>query len=154
MAFVKRKTLLILVGLSVIAVLAVAGFIWSGLYNIGADDPHMGPVYSALETLRERSIEVRANELQVPALDDPARIVQGAGNYAAMCTGCHLAPGMSETERSEKHTSELQSLMGTSYAVFCFKKKKYKVTIEHLGAIDSQTKRHLPNRHRQHHTSH
>src|SRR3546814_9995822 len=100
MAFVKRKTLLILVGLSVIAVLAVAGFIWSGLYNIGADDPHMGPVYSALETLRERSIEVRANELQVPALDDPARIVQGAGNYAAMCTGCHLAPGMSETEMS------------------------------------------------------
>src|SRR3546814_3291161 len=70
MAFVKRKTLLILVGLSVIAVLAVAGFIWSGLYNIGADDPHMGPVYSALETLRERSIEVRANELQVPALDE------------------------------------------------------------------------------------
>src|SRR3546814_1643294 len=47
MAFVKRKTLFILVGLSVIAVLAVAGFIWSGLYNIGADDPHTGPVYSA-----------------------------------------------------------------------------------------------------------
>lgn len=100
MAFVKRKTLFILVGLSVIAVLAVAGFIWSGLYNIGADDPHTGPVYSALETLRERSIAVRANELQVPNLDDQARIVQGAGNYAAMCAGCHLAPGMSETEMS------------------------------------------------------
>src|SRR3546814_5623171 len=26
--------------------------------------------------------------------------------------------------RSEEHTSELQSLMRTSYAVFCFKKKK------------------------------
>src|SRR3546814_18201370 len=100
MAFVKRKTLFILVGLSVIAVLAVAGFIWSGLYNIGADDPHTGPVYSALETLRERSIAVRANELQVPNLDDQARIVQGAGNSAAMCAGCHLAPGMSATEIS------------------------------------------------------
>src|SRR3546814_10693355 len=53
MAFVKRKTLLILVGLSVIAVLAVAGFIWYGLYNIGAEDTHMGPVYSAIESLRE-----------------------------------------------------------------------------------------------------
>src|SRR3546814_1845231 len=29
-------------------------------------------------------------------------------------------------QRSEEHTSELQSLMRTSYAVFCLKKKKYK----------------------------
>src|SRR3546814_7579275 len=28
--------------------------------------------------------------------------------------------------RSEEHTSELQSLMRISYAVFCLKKKKYK----------------------------
>src|SRR3546814_3322955 len=28
-------------------------------------------------------------------------------------------------KRSEEHTSELQSLMRTSYAVFCLKKKKY-----------------------------
>src|SRR3546814_1954590 len=36
------------------------------------------------------------------------------------------------TERSEEHTSELQSLMRSSYAVFCLKKKKktnrYQVT--------------------------
>src|SRR3546814_2177109 len=31
-----------------------------------------------------------------------------------------------ETERSEEHTSELQSLMRISYAVFCLKKKKTK----------------------------
>src|SRR3546814_3525727 len=30
--------------------------------------------------------------------------------------------------RSEEHTSELQSLMRTSYAVFCLKKKKMKIT--------------------------
>src|SRR3546814_6677330 len=29
-----------------------------------------------------------------------------------------------DRERSEEHTSELQSLMSTSYAVFCLKKKK------------------------------
>src|SRR3546814_16759198 len=34
-------------------------------------------------------------------------------------TGVGLA-----TERSEEHTSELQSLMRISYAVFCLKKKK------------------------------
>src|SRR3546814_1288415 len=32
-------------------------------------------------------------------------------------------------ERSEEHTSELQSLMRISYAVFCLKKKKKKKTI-------------------------
>src|SRR3546814_10215746 len=32
----------------------------------------------------------------------------------------------SSTDRSEEHTSELQSLMRTSYAVFCLKKKKHK----------------------------
>src|SRR3546814_1424042 len=30
------------------------------------------------------------------------------------------------TKRSEEHTSELQSLMRISYAVFCLKKKKHK----------------------------
>src|SRR3546814_3949589 len=34
--------------------------------------------------------------------------------------------------RSEEHTSELQSLMRISYAVFCLKKKKQKYTIETL----------------------
>src|SRR3546814_4753596 len=39
-------------------------------------------------------------------------------------------PGLGEidTRRSEEHTSELQSLMRISYAVFCLKKKKTKST--------------------------
>src|SRR3546814_2967123 len=32
------------------------------------------------------------------------------------------------TYRSEEHTSELQSLMRISYAVFCLKKNKHKIT--------------------------
>src|SRR3546814_6359899 len=40
---------------------------------------------------------------------------------SACCgTGCRARPG----SRSEEHTSELQSLMRISYAVFCLKKKK------------------------------
>src|SRR3546814_2327550 len=35
-----------------------------------------------------------------------------------------LSGGMSVFVRSEEHTSELQSLMRISYAVFCLKKKK------------------------------
>src|SRR6058998_4360316 len=34
-------------------------------------------------------------------------------------------------ERSEEHTSELQSLITISYAVFCLKKKKYTQTIKY-----------------------
>src|SRR3546814_1420241 len=34
------------------------------------------------------------------------------------------APEGTEVSRSEEHTSELQSLMRISYAVFCLKKKK------------------------------
>src|SRR3546814_5862623 len=34
--------------------------------------------------------------------------------------------------RSEEHTSELQSLMRISYAVFCLKKKKQHTHIEHI----------------------
>src|SRR3546814_9286413 len=33
-------------------------------------------------------------------------------------------PALAELTRSEEHTSELQSLMRISYAVFCLKKKK------------------------------
>src|SRR3546814_5732412 len=43
--------------------------------------------------------------------------------------GQHLVLGghvASELGRSEEHTSELQSLMRISYAVFCLQKKKHK----------------------------
>src|SRR3546814_6492074 len=40
-----------------------------------------------------------------------------------------------EMHRSEEHTSELQSLMRNSYAVFCLKKKKIKTYITHIHTI-------------------
>src|SRR3546814_8828722 len=36
------------------------------------------------------------------------------------------------SDRSEEHTSELQSLMRISYAVFCLKKKKPQATLKHI----------------------
>src|SRR3546814_5137128 len=39
----------------------------------------------------------------------------------------HVALGDTVSWRSEEHTSELQSLMRISYAVFCLKKKKYTI---------------------------
>jgi mono/diheme cytochrome c family protein len=84
----------------VIAVLAVLDYI--GVYNIGADVPHSPPVHWVIESLRERSIEVRAQMVTVPRdLGDPQRIAKGAGLYDAMCTSCHLAPGVEKTELAQ-----------------------------------------------------
>lgn len=102
MPVVTRKSILagsIAVGA---AVAVVGGFVWSGIYNIGADDAHTRPVYATLQLVRDRSITARARKLHPPPnLDDPAFIRQGAGNYNAMCTGCHLSPGMAATELSK-----------------------------------------------------
>ena len=100
MPFVQRSTLMTLIVLSVVALLAAASFVLSGVYNVGADDAHTRPVHLLLQTLRERSIEQRARGLDLPPLDDVARIRQGAGNYDAMCSGCHLTPGVGATELS------------------------------------------------------
>jgi len=82
--------------------LVAALAIYAGLYNIAADVPHTQPVYWLLETLRERSVAARARDIVVPSnLDDANRISKGAGQYAEMCSGCHLAPGMKRTEISQ-----------------------------------------------------
>src|SRR3546814_5596779 len=44
--------------------------------------------------------------------------------------------------RSEEHTSELQSLMRISYAVFCLKKKTNDNTIEHIMRQNVETDTH------------
>lgn len=74
---------------------------YSGLYNIAADDPHWGVTQKVLELLRNRSLERRSERVQLPAnLQDEKIILRGAGQYAAMCASCHLAPGMKPTELS------------------------------------------------------
>lgn len=87
--------------LAVLALVGAAAFTWSGRYDVGADVPHWRATHALLKGVRERSIRSHAAHVAVPpGLDDPARIRQGAGNYDAMCMGCHLAPGTDETELS------------------------------------------------------
>ncbi len=75
-----------------------AAFVWSGRYDIGADAPHTRPVFALMQALRERSIRAHAAGLTVPDLTDPQLVLKGAGQYAAMCTQCHLSPAMAESE--------------------------------------------------------
>jgi len=81
---------------------AAAAVIYAGLYNIAADVPHTQLVYWLFETVRNRSVATRARDIVVPNdLDDANRISRGAGQYAEMCSSCHLAPGMKRTEISQ-----------------------------------------------------
>src|SRR3546814_1679556 len=63
------------------------------------------------------------------------------GSSAKMIVGPGATP---RAMRSEEHTSELQSLMRTSYAVFCLKKKKQHRYITY----------YYDNHNTQHHTHH
>lgn len=79
------------------AAIAAAAFVASGVYDIGADDHHTQFVSAAIDVLRERSISVRAGVIEVPSLEDPAKIAAGASRYATLCVGCHLAPGVTKS---------------------------------------------------------
>src|SRR3546814_6240711 len=52
------------------------------------------------------------------------RPMPGHAPGRAACAPCSTASGARQP-RSEEHTSELQSLMRNSYAVFCLKQKKH-----------------------------
>src|SRR3546814_15678294 len=76
-----------------------------------------------------RSVHRRADRrprLRGSAARKPAsRVAKGWRTSSAL-----VAPVGARAElRSEEHTSELQSLMRISYAVFCLKKKKNNITI-------------------------
>ena len=94
------KLLKTLLWLGLIGVLVAGAFIWFGVYNVAADDPHWRSTYQLMTTVRSRSIATRAAEVTPPDLTDKELIRQGAGNYSAMCVTCHLAPGASDTELS------------------------------------------------------
>lgn len=92
---------LIKISAAIVVVLLVAGlgFVYGGVFNVAADDPHWGLTQRLLEATRDRSIVKQARGIEVPPrLDDPAMVATGAQEYAEMCTGCHLAPGMKDTE--------------------------------------------------------
>src|SRR3546814_3231069 len=58
-----------------------------------------------------------------------AILAADAASAGAQRHGSAAARAEADAGRSEEHTSELQSLMRISYAVFCLKKKKYHTTM-------------------------
>ncbi len=90
------RTIIATVGaVIVIAILGGLGFVYSGVYHVGATDRHWDLTYWLLQTARARSIEAHAAGIRVPpGLDDQDKLVIGTEHFAAHCAVCHGAPGV------------------------------------------------------------
>src|SRR3546814_2326895 len=86
------------------------------------------PIYRPVADRPDAAFEPRNLHAAVHA--DPRTVRRRAGIARAWLSGRPLQ--LQRQGRSEEHTSELQSLMRISYAVFCLKKKntKHKTTQE------------------------
>lgn len=76
----------------------IAVFIFSGVYDVSADTPHWSITERIIEVTRNRAITARSGDIRVPDLTDEQLVLKGAGQYATMCAGCHLAPGVNRSE--------------------------------------------------------
>jgi mono/diheme cytochrome c family protein len=92
------KIVLIVIGIFLLGPLGAALFVESGFYNIGADDHHTKAVLVLITQLRDRSIESRLGGIKPQLEATPAMIKTGAERYAALCVGCHLAPGVAKSD--------------------------------------------------------
>ena len=93
------KILLTIVLTLLTATAIAAGVIHGGgLTNFAADEPHAELINGVIAFTRERFIAARSEDIEVPDLDDPRKIADGAEHYVPMCSGCHLGPGTQDTE--------------------------------------------------------
>ena len=93
---------LFLVLLAIICLFAAGAMVlvWSGVYNIAANDPHWRITEWVLEETRERSIMVHSKGIEVRSQTDQRLLDIGFEHYNAMCLLCHNAPGYTRTEIS------------------------------------------------------
>jgi mono/diheme cytochrome c family protein len=101
-----RRTLQIVFATAVILVVIQAALLLvgaaSGIYDIGADDPHWAGTRRLIALVRKRSIEIHAAAITAPEnLTDPAQIARGVEHFDAHCAVCHGAPGVAPGEIAE-----------------------------------------------------
>ena len=84
-----------------VAIVGVFAVVSSGVVNVGADQEHSPMMYSFLETARNRSIANASKDIVVPDLEKVDMISSGGADYKDMCAGCHLSPGVAQTDFSE-----------------------------------------------------
>ena len=87
------KMLKIALGAIVLGGMAMVAFAYSGIFNIAATAQH-DPLTSWFLTMtRNRSIEVRAQGIDIPDLENEQLQLAGINDFDSMCADCHTAPG-------------------------------------------------------------
>src|SRR3546814_8212878 len=88
--------------------------------------PEEGDAPGGVLIVRGEKLDRVAAHAERPALEGGlvAFVLEGDQLPDDLARVVRLPLGEAERHRSEEHTSELQSLMRISYAVFCLKKKK------------------------------
>lgn len=89
------KAITLIAALLLLALVAGAAFVWSGLYDISATDQHLPPTYAVIRKTMERSVARRADDITVPELGTPAQLERGLAIFRRHCVQCHGAPGVS-----------------------------------------------------------
>src|SRR3546814_10168385 len=96
-----------------------------GLHVVIVGPPNVGK--SSLLNALAGSDRAIVTELAGTTRDVVREVVRIDGIEITLVDTAGLRDSADPIERSEEHTSELQSLMRISYAVFCLKKKKKKI---------------------------
>src|SRR3546814_1587231 len=105
-----RKGLLQSTGGAVAPTVALSLFGLIAVGGIAFDYARMASLDSELQNAADQAALAAATQLD--------------GKTGACSRAANAASALIRNDRSEEHTSELQSLMRISYAVFCLKKKK------------------------------
>lgn len=79
-----------------VLLLAAAGvaYMYSGVYNVAASEPHSALSAWMLKTTKRNSVQAHAPKTGAPGEVSPERLRQGASHYADTCAKCHGAPGV------------------------------------------------------------
>lgn len=81
------------VSVSVAAVMAAATVVYSGVYDIAANESHYDFVVRVLTTLQQSSVRRHARGIEAPPLSDPVLVRAGLVRYRQLCAVCHGSPG-------------------------------------------------------------
>ena len=111
--FIKLLTMLI-----VVSFVGIYGFVHSGIFNVAATNKD-GPIITwLLNTTMKKSVERRAQNIEVPDINNNEMILAGLSDYVGMCAQCHgepdkpsgiLAQGLNPVPPNLEHLAEAGS---------------------------------------------
>lgn len=100
----ERKTVWTMVGtaLGVLVLMTIGflAFVYSGIYNVSASEPHTAVGRWTLNTMAERSVQERAEEMDPAPPIDSSMVAAGFTRFRSRCVVCHGGPGQQPTDYS------------------------------------------------------